>query len=66
MSAQPVEISTERMAAWMMAKFDAAWPLHRFHHRSHKSCPWCAIMFPVERDYRDDVEFGLANAGALS
>lgn len=59
-------IAPEVMAAWMMSKLDEAWPLHVHHHRPHPKCVWCVIVFRHERDYRDDVEFALANTGALS
>lgn len=59
--------SAQEMAAFVMRRMDEAWPLHVHHHRPDPRCPWCAITFPSPpRDRRDDVEFALANAGALA
>lgn len=59
-------IAPEAMALWMMRRLDVAWLMHQHHYRPVRSCPWCVIVFRSAFDMRDDVEFALANTGALS
>lgn len=61
------DIDTHRMAQWIMARLDLAWPTHEMHREHTRGCPWCAIVYPLPpRDYRSDEEILLASAGALA